>query len=243
MELVSYLINHSHLVLSPNSNPSSIRALGRQAKQVSNPKETDPMQLVVAFLVAVAATTWQPAASALPSSPAVLGGAGADKAEVEFVRGCCARTLYPRLCFTGLAPHAGSVHYSHARLALASTNLTLAALDALAARIPPPPASSGGGALGDCAEVVASAADQAARAAERLGGVEQAVGLEVLWRVDDARTWLSAAMANEDTCADGLRPRGSAPATVRAELRDRVRRAKQYTSISLALVSMLVTRQ
>ncbi|KAF8698427.1 hypothetical protein HU200_035166 [Digitaria exilis] len=70
------------------------------------------MQLVVAFLVAVAATTLQPlAASALPSAPA-----GAEQAEVEFVRGCCARTLYPRLCCAGLAPHAASVHYSHARL-------------------------------------------------------------------------------------------------------------------------------
>jgi pectinesterase inhibitor-like protein len=202
------------------------------------------MPLVVAFLLAAAAT-WQPAPSALAPAPAPAchGGARAEQAEVEFVRGCCARTLYPRLCHAGLAPHAASVHSSHARLAVASANLTLAALGALAARIPPPGpgAPSGSGALGDCAEAVASAAGQAARAAERLRGVEQAVGLEVLWRVDDALTWLSAAMTDEDTCADGLWPRESAPAPVRAELRARVRRAKQYTSIALALVNMLVS--
>ena len=197
------------------------------------------MLLVVAFLLAAAAT-WQPALSAPAPAPACHGGA---RAEVEFVRVCCARTLYPRLCRAGLAPHAASVHSSPARLAVASANLTLAALGALAARIPPPGpgAPSGSGALGDCAEAVASAADQAARAAERLRGVEQAVGLEVLWRVDDALTWLSAAMTDEDTCADGLWPRESAPAPVRAELRARVRRAKQYTSIALALVNMLVS--
>ncbi|RLN42987.1 21 kDa protein-like [Panicum miliaceum] len=200
------------------------------------------MLLVVAFLLAAAAT-WQPAASALPPAPAPEpaghGGAGAaaEKAGVAFVRSCCARTLYPRLCRAGLVPHAASVHSSHARLALASANLTLAALGTLAARIPPP----GPGALGDCAEAVASAADQAARAAERLRGVEQAVGPEVLWRVDDALTWLSAAMTDEDTCADGLWPRKYAPAPVRAELRARVRRAKQYTSIALALVRMLAS--
>ncbi|CAN6312192.1 unnamed protein product [Urochloa humidicola] len=203
------------------------------------------MPLVLAFLLAVAAA-WQPAACALPPSPepavAGLGDGRAGQAEVEFVRGCCARTLYPRLCRAGLVPYAAAVHSSHARLALASANLTLAALHALTARIPPP--GSGGassGELGDCAEAVAAAADQAARAAERLRGVEQAVGLELIWRVDDARTWLSAAMTNEDTCADCLRPRKSAPAPVRAELSASVRRAKQYTSIALALVNMLVS--
>jgi pectinesterase inhibitor-like protein len=209
------------------------------------------MPLVLAmFLLAVAATWQQPAASALPPAPApgpVPGGlgdaAGAEQAAaVEFVRGCCARTLYPRLCCAALAPYAASVHSSHARLALASANLTLATLEALAARIPRPGSGGGdGGALRDCAELVASAADQAARAAERLRGIERAVGLEVTWRVDDARTWLSAAMTDEDTCADGLRPRKSAPAPVRAELRASVRRAKQYTSIALALVNMLVS--
>ncbi|PAN48942.1 hypothetical protein PAHAL_9G414000 [Panicum hallii] len=196
------------------------------------------MPLVVAFLLAAAAA-WQPAASALPPAPAPArhGDARAEQLDVEFVRGCCARTLYPRLCRAGLTPHAASVHSSHARLALASANLTLAALGALAARIPPPSS----GALSDCAEAVASAADQAARAAERLRGVEHAVGLEVVWRVDDALTWLSAAMTDEDTCTDGLWPRKSAPAPVRAELRARVRRAKQYTSIALALVNMLAS--
>jgi pectinesterase inhibitor-like protein len=157
------------------------------------------------------------------------------------VRGCCARTLYPRLCYAGLAPYAASVHSSHARLALASANLTLATLNALAARIPSPSPGSGTGALSDCADAVASAEDQATRAAERLGGVEQAVGPELLWRVNDALTWLSAAMTYEETCADGLGPRESAPASMRAELRARVRRAKQFTSIALALVNMLVS--
>ncbi|RLN18689.1 hypothetical protein C2845_PM02G03380 [Panicum miliaceum] len=72
----------------------------------------------------------------------------------------------------------------------------------LAGRGIPPPSS---GALSDCAEAIASAADQAARAAERLRGVKQAVGLEVLWHVDDALTWLNVAMTDEDTCAGNPR--------------------------------------
>lgn len=205
------------------------------------------MPLLLAFLLAVAAAARHPAASAsppVPEMPVARGGRAPANAEEEFVRGSCARTLYPRLCCAALAPYAASVHSSHARLAVASANLTLAALGAVAARLPSPGSNvSSSHALGDCAEAVELASDQTARAAERLGGVEQAAGPDVLWRVDDALTWLSAAMTYEDTCADGLSSRKSAPAPVRAELRARVRRAKQHTSIALALVHILVGRQ
>lgn len=219
------------------------------------------MFLALVILLAVAAGSWQPAATSTPATvspaPAVSpvappagelgGGAGARRdQDREFVRGCCARTLYPRLCTAALSPYAAAVGSSHARLAVASANLTAGTINSLGGRIPSPSTTgtteSPAGALGDCAEAVASAADLAARAAGRLDGVEQGVGPEVLWRVRDAQTWLSAgaAMTYEDTCADALRPAASAPTPVRAELRAGVRRAMQHTSIALALVHMLI---
>jgi predicted ATP-grasp superfamily ATP-dependent carboligase len=62
----------------------------------------------------------------------------------------------------------------------------LAALNTLVVRIPRA-GSGGGGALRDCVELVVSVVDQAARAVEQLHGVERVVGVEVTWRVDDAR--------------------------------------------------------
>lgn len=74
---------------------------------------TDNMFLALVILLAVAAGSWQPAATSTPATvspaPAVSpvaapagelgGGAGARRdQDREFVRGCCARTLYPRLC-------------------------------------------------------------------------------------------------------------------------------------------------
>ncbi|XP_052147366.1 pectinesterase inhibitor 9-like [Oryza glaberrima] len=219
------------------------------------------MFLALVILLAVAAGSWQPAATSTPAmvspAPAVspvaapageLGGGGAGARrdqDREFVRGCCARTLYPRLCTAALSPYAAAVGYSHARLAVPSANLTAGTINSLGGRIPSPSTTgtteSPDGALGDCAEAVASAADLAARAAGRLDGVERAVaGPEVLWRVRDAQTLLSVAMTYEGTCADALRPAASAPTPVRAELRAGVRRAMQHTSIALALVHMLI---
>uniref|UniRef100_A0A0E0KG91 Pectinesterase inhibitor domain-containing protein n=1 Tax=Oryza punctata TaxID=4537 RepID=A0A0E0KG91_ORYPU len=210
------------------------------------------MFLAIVILLAVAGSWQQATSTSTPAtaSPAVSpvpagelsSGAGARREDKEFVRGCCARTLYPRLCTAALSPYAAAVSSSHARLAVASANLTLGTINSLGGRIPSSSSTteSPSGALSDCAEAVASAADLAARAAERLDGVEQAVGPEVLWRVRDAQTWLSAAMTYEDTCADALRPATSAPTPVRAELRAGVRRAMQHTSIALALVHMLI---
>uniref|UniRef100_A0A0D9XIG1 Pectinesterase inhibitor domain-containing protein n=1 Tax=Leersia perrieri TaxID=77586 RepID=A0A0D9XIG1_9ORYZ len=194
------------------------------------------MFLALAFILLAVPATCQPATS----TPAPAPAAGRD--DEAFVRGCCARTLYPRVCTASLAPYAAAVNSSNARLAVASANLTFDTITSLGGRIPSSSTavSSSTGALQDCVEAVASAAGLAARAAERLGGVERAVGPEVAWRVSDARTWLSAAMTYEDTCADALRPARSVPSPVRAELRAGVRRAMQHTSIALALVHMLV---
>ncbi|GJM87547.1 hypothetical protein PR202_ga03512 [Eleusine coracana subsp. coracana] len=142
-----------------------------------------------------------PTSPALPSSSSSsypsASPASKPGQEQEFVRGCCARTLYPRLSVAGLEPYAAAARSSHARLVLASANLALAALASLAGRIALPPPSFG--ALGDCAEAVTAAADETARAAE-LSGVDQVVGPEVMWRVGDTLMWLSAAMTYEETC-------------------------------------------
>ncbi|XP_066341526.1 pectinesterase 3-like [Miscanthus floridulus] len=59
------------------------------------------------------------------------------------------------------------------------------------------------------------------------------------WEVSNAKTWLSAAMANEGTCADGLVEAGAAAASSPAgkEVTAGVATAKQYTSNALALVN------
>ena len=62
---------------------------------------------------------------------------------------------------------------------------------------------------------------------------------QAMWEVSNAKTWLSAAMANEGTCADGLVEAGAAAASLPAgkEVTAGVAAVKQYTSNALALVN------
>jgi len=71
------------------------------------------------------------------------------------------------------------------------------------------------------------------------GGGGMSSSRQARWEVSNAKTWLSAAMANEGTCADGLVEAGAAAASLPAgkEVTAGVAAVKQYTSNALALVN------
>ncbi|XP_020257166.1 uncharacterized protein LOC109833772 [Asparagus officinalis] len=69
----------------------------------------------------------------------------------------------------------------------------------------------------------------------RLGTEE---GMEkAAWRVSNARTWMSAALTNEETCTDGFD--GEERGTVEEDVCGRVGTVKELSSIALALVNCL----
>nr|CAD1832579.1 unnamed protein product [Ananas comosus var. bracteatus] len=136
-------------------------------------------------------------------------------------------------------------------LARLAANVTAARLRALSARVAalrrrraaPPPREAA--ALRDCCESAGDAADLARRAGAELarldaGAAAAAAGSGAAWRVANAQTWLSAALTNEDTCADGFDAVAPGPGSAKGEVLARVRRVKQYTSNALALVNTLV---
>jgi len=112
-------------------------------------------------------------------------------------------------------------------------------------------------ALRDCASTISAAASLARQSSAELTKLEPdaAAGTtsssssvagggmsssrQARWEVSNAKTWLSAAMANEGTCADGLVEAGAAAASSSAgkEVTAGVAAVKQYTSNALALVN------
>ncbi|XP_066335775.1 21 kDa protein-like [Miscanthus floridulus] len=112
-------------------------------------------------------------------------------------------------------------------------------------------------ALRDCASTISAAASLARQSSAELTKLEPdaAAGTtsssssvagggmsssrQARWEVSNAKTWLSAAMANEGTCADGLVEAGAAAASSSSgkEVTAGVAAVKQYTSNALALVN------
>ena len=89
----------------------------------------------------------------------------------------------------------------------------------------------------DAAAGTTSAASSSSSSAAGGGGMSSS--RQARWEVSNAKTWLSAAMANEGTCADGLVEAGAAAASSSAgkEVTAGVAAVKQYTSNALALVN------
>ncbi|KAL6899897.1 hypothetical protein ACP4OV_006555 [Aristida adscensionis] len=206
------------------------------------------------ILLVVAATALKSLAAVaaappnLPSPPAAPPPCAAPQSTAAFLRARCASTLYLATCYDSLLPYGCAFETSHVKLARAATDVTASRLHAPSKRVRELAArGSGGGtaaaeSLRECARAVSSAAGLArGTAAEltRLDAAGAAAGnSQVRWAVSNARTWLSAAMANEVTCADALAVgAGPAASPTARDVVIGVARVKEHTSIALALVN------
>uniref|UniRef100_J3N1E4 Pectinesterase inhibitor domain-containing protein n=1 Tax=Oryza brachyantha TaxID=4533 RepID=J3N1E4_ORYBR len=187
--------------------------------------------LVFPLLFFVVASTTRVAAGESPAA------AASSSSATTFLRSRCATTRYPDVCYHSLLPYASTFQTSHVKLAVAAADVAAAKLRAFSARIKDLLLRSAGGArvvaaLKDCKSTV-SAAEPAGSAA---AGVSRR---QSRWHVSKAKTWLSSAITNEGTCADGFEVAGEAATSSAAgkEVAAGVASVTQHTSIALALVN------
>ncbi|PUZ39651.1 hypothetical protein GQ55_9G348100 [Panicum hallii var. hallii] len=218
--------------------------------------------LVLILLLTIAAVTTQAATmdAAAPAPSTAEGRSTESSAAASFLRARCGTTLYPPVCYDSLLPHASEFRTSYARLARVAADVAAAHLRALSTRVKdilhhePEPAEGSGGrptetaALRDCASTISSAANLARQSSAELDRLDasqttttRAAGggssRQARWEVSNAKTWLSAAMTNEGTCADGLEEAGATASPTRKEVTAGVVSVKQFTSNALALVN------
>jgi pectinesterase inhibitor-like protein len=216
---------------------------------------------LVLIVLTVAATAATRAASAHhTAAPAPRAAESPSPAVASFVRARCAATLYPALCYDCLLPYASELQENPARLARVAADVAAARLHALCARVkdilrhggPDEGGGSGGrrpseaAALRDCASTTSGAADLARQSSAELTKLEMdldaaassaAGGRKARWEVSNAKTWLSAAVTNQGTCADGLAEAGAADSPAGKEVAAGVAAVQQCTSNALALVN------
>ncbi|GJM90902.1 hypothetical protein PR202_ga07225 [Eleusine coracana subsp. coracana] len=180
--------------------------------------------VVVLLAVAAVATTRRAACAASTDGSS------------SFLRERCATTLDAGLCYDSLLPHAAEFQTSHVRLARVAADVAAAHLRALLANVKEllKTGTSAGDALHDCASTVSAAANLVRQSSAELAGLEEG-GSSSRWGLSNAKTWLSAAITNEGTCADGINEAGAA--AVSTSLDAGVAESRQHTSIALALVN------
>ncbi|KAJ9679029.1 hypothetical protein PVL29_021063 [Vitis rotundifolia] len=145
----------------------------------------------------------------------------ADKASTEFIRTSCGTTTYPRLSSSRHSPCCD----------LSTARFTSSLMSKLVQSHGLKPREVA--AMQDCVELLSDSVDQLRRA---MGEMTQIKGSNFGLMMNDIQTWVSAALADEDTCTDGLAGNamnGNLKTTVRA----RVVNMAHMTSIALGLIN------
>ncbi|XP_010259198.1 PREDICTED: 21 kDa protein-like [Nelumbo nucifera] len=158
----------------------------------------------------------------------------------NFIRSSCGVTLYPQLCYTSLSSYASSIQTSHMKLAYTALNVSMKSARSTSAMISnmsqrqdlmPREAA----AVKDCVEEIGDSIDelkQSLRQMQELGGSN------VDFQMSNIKTWVSAALSNDDTCVDGI-DSNDINAEVKNTIKKRILRVAKLTSNALALINNL----
>ncbi|KAL6906533.1 hypothetical protein ACP4OV_004134 [Aristida adscensionis] len=212
------------------------------------------------LLLTALLSSWCGAIAARPApSDAAAGGAVSS----PFVRSWCAGTEYPSLCDATLAPYAGAVGASPARLAWAALTAAMggarnatAAMRGMAAAMEsgrggPGPVAAAEAAqdcvsmLGDAVGMLRQSADAMARLGEEEDKGQQAAasggggGRDVRFQVDSVQTWASAALTDADMCIEGFRGEAAGGGGAREAVRGHVAGVQHLAANALCIVNSM----
>ncbi|XP_051114364.1 pectinesterase inhibitor 3-like [Andrographis paniculata] len=159
-------------------------------------------------------------------------------ADLDLVRRSCANATYPEICLHTLSA-AGANARTPRELAQSAVGVSLGCARRASGFLAGIKANGKGeeGALRDCLEQMADSVEDLRKTLSALellspgGG-----GSDFRWRMSNAETWVSGALANEDTCLDGFK---EIDGRVRSDVRRRITNVARVTSNALYLINLL----
>lgn len=161
-----------------------------------------------------------------------------NETETEFIKTWCNGTTNPELCFNTFSIYADEIQASPGILADKSLSLTLNATRSASKALKKLCEEKGlkpkeAEALHDCVEEIGDAVDELKRS---IGEMHESEGKSFDFRMSDIKTWVSAALTNDDSCMDDF----SYVATdedVKAKVRKAIEKIAHMTSFSLTFIN------
>ncbi|XP_008448897.2 21 kDa protein-like [Cucumis melo] len=159
--------------------------------------------------------------------------------DTQFIKTTCQSTPYPDLCLSSLSDSAAAIHSSYRLMTIAALTVALTHTRSTSSAVESLAKSSNaltpreGYVIRDCIEEFGDSVEELKMAIEELKDNNK-TRLET----EDIRTWVSAALTDDDTCMDGLvgdAMNGNIKESIKAMVVD----VAQLTSIALSLVSLL----
>ncbi|XP_031501893.1 21 kDa protein-like [Nymphaea colorata] len=157
----------------------------------------------------------------------------------DYIIAACRVTLYPRLCFKSLQVFATNINRNQHRLSHVSFAVSLFHVNRTLGTISSMSTTTwngrGQGALKDCIEILADSVYQIENSMRELRIISRG---DVMFHVGNIQTWMSAALTDEDTCADGF---DGVDGRLKFTIRRMMRKLERLTSNSLAIFNTYAT--
>lgn len=159
----------------------------------------------------------------------------------NFIKTSCNSTLYPALCYKYLSSHSSTIKTDSVKLCNTALTVNLKAANKTSALVTSM-AKKGGlrpsekAVIEDCNEEIDDCVDELRKASNVLDNLRDALNKED--QMADIKTWVSAAMTDEDTCMDEFEENN-----VRESVKNKIKKSivdlRKITSNSLALINRL----
>lgn len=163
-------------------------------------------------------------------------------AYINFLKTACNSTTYPKLCYVSLSPYASTIKTNDLKLCNTALNITLKVARntyKLFKTMSRQKALSKTevGVIKDCQEEVGDSIDELKQALKALK-ILNANDKNVEFQIADIKTWVSAALTDENTCTDGFDGLkiGSA---LKKQISKIISNFASFTSNALALINKL----
>ncbi|KAK9103224.1 hypothetical protein Sjap_020478 [Stephania japonica] len=176
------------------------------------------------------------------SSSALTTNSSCNDENAQFVKNSCGATAYPNVCIKSLSSYSSEINTSYQKLANAALTVSLKSAKSASALVLKllrrgQLKANEAAAVKDCVENIGESIDEVRQSLGELKSFNGNVG-DLDFKMSNVRTWLSAALTDDDTCMEGLDEENVAP-KVKNKIRSSIAGVAQLTSNALALVSNL----
>ncbi|XP_050222860.2 pectinesterase inhibitor 4-like, partial [Mercurialis annua] len=214
---------------SPLHNTNSeIKKLKVKTKTMSNPC----LQISTLFLIT----------SLLFISNIQISSATTKKTTYKtYLKTACNSTTYPSLCYATLSPYTSTIQTNDLKLCNAALAITLNAVTYTSTAVRSllklkGLSKSDVAVIKDCRYEIAESIDEIKQSLRALKNLKNAA--DKAFEIDNIKTWISAAITDENTCTDGFEGI-KVSSKVKSKIKKSILKINRLTSNALALVNKL----
>ncbi|KAK2975842.1 hypothetical protein RJ640_022859 [Escallonia rubra] len=158
-----------------------------------------------------------------------------------FITASCNPTTYPALCYKTLSPYAASVRKNPLRLCNTALTVTIKAANNATKMVSELAKQNGitsgeAAVIKDCIENLQDSVYELKQSVKAMGSLGSAADKE--FQMSNVKTWVSAAITDENTCMDGFSGR-KASVAVKNKIRSSILGLARLTSNTLFLINHL----